>query len=284
MRRRTGTVGARQAAIFLAGVAAFIGGPLVWYATPWPTEAASYAWRQWHMPRIALALDRRDAPLAMEIGNAYFGAVIIGRHVPKYDPALAKRAFKRALAIRPGILWGHYSLARIAFTEGDFVTAFREIDAELTANPANLRSLYIRGLIYGYRDAPGDLAKAEADFARFVEWLPTEWAGYNDLAWILAKEGKYAEIETLVARAFEKVPRGRENPWLWNQLGVARLNLGDKGGAREAFAQALTYAERLTPADWRAAYSGNSPESDGEGLAAFLAGIQGNLAAADAIP
>ena len=119
---------------------------------------------------------------------------------------------------------GHYQLARIAFVRSDFDTALREINAELAANPENLRSLYVRGLIYGYRGLLGDLALAESDFTRFTEWAPSEWAGYNDLAWILAKEGKYQEIETVMARALKNVPGGTENPWLWNMLGVARLN------------------------------------------------------------
>lgn len=253
-----------------AGVAA-----VYWYGD----AEARYVWRQWHSPTLAIMLDRGDAPLAMEIGNAYFGSsasIASGA----FDPALAERAFAKAVAIEPGILWGHYSLARIAFAKGDFDTALREINAELAANPENLRSLYIRGLIYGYRGLPGDLALAETDFTHFTIWAPTEWAGYNDLAWILLKEGKYAQVEEVVTHAFANIHGLKENPWLWNELGVARLNLGEKVGARKAFTEALTAAELLTPADWRRAYSGNSPATDQEGLDAFLAGIRDNLAKA----
>ena len=265
-------------AVFLAGAVLFIGGPIAWFATPWPTEAARYAWREWREPVLAIALDRSDARLAMEIGNAYYGAPPLGSRVPRYDPALAKRAFSKALAIKPGILWGHYSLARIAFAEGSFETALADINAELVANPENLRSLYIRGLIYGYRDRPGDLAHAESDFTRFTSWAPLEWAGHNDLAWILTKEGQYAEVEDVIKRAFAQVPEGRENPWLWNALGVARLNASDAEGAAEAFGEALARARELTPADWRRAYSGNNPARDAAGLEAFVSGILENLA------
>ena len=183
--------------------------------------------------------------------------------------------------IEPGILWGHYSLARVAFTKGDFTTALTEINAELAANPANLRALYVRGLIYGYRGHPGDLYLAELDFERFTEWAPTEWAGYNDLAWILAKEEKYEEMARVAERALVRVPMGNRNPWLWNALGVARLNLAQNKEARDAFTQALAYAEGLTPADWRGAYSGNNPAGDVGGLEAFVAGIEKNLAVVD---
>ncbi len=277
MRRHTGReIGLWQGVLFLAGIAVFVGGPLIWLASPWPTEAARYVWREWRHPVLAIALDRSDAALLMEIGNAYFGSSA-SIASSAYDPKLAKRAFEKAVRVDPSILWGHYQLARIAFAESDFKTALVEINTELAANPENLRSLYVRGLIYGYRGLPGDLTLAESDFTRFTAWAPSEWAGYNDLAWVLAKEGKYVEIESVMARALKSVPGGKENPWLWNMLGVARLNLGDARGATTALTSALTYASRLTPADWRAAYSGNSPTGDEEGLEAFRAGIQKNL-------
>lgn len=260
--------------IFGAGALLF-GGAVAVYM--FGDAEARYLWRRWQEPALAIALTRSDASFLMEIGNAYFGTVVIGRAQSRYSPALARRAFQKAVAIEPDILWGHYSLARIAFTEGDFAEALTEIDAELAANPENLRALYIRGLIYGYRGFTGDLYLAELDFTRFVEWAPSEWAGYNDLAWILAKEGKYSEIERLMVRAFKEVPGGQENPWLWNVLGVARLNLGEHAGAATALTKALSYAGRLTLTDWRRAYSGNSPTSDSGGLDAFLAGIRDNL-------
>lgn len=253
------------------------------FAVYWYGDAgARYVWRQWRQPVLAIALDRGDAALLMAIGNRYYGSTLASEE-PLHSPALAKAAFRKALRIEPGILWGHYSLARIAFTEGDFATALAEINAELAANPENLRSLYIRGLIYGYRGRPGDLVLAEFDFTRFTTWAPTEWAGYNDLAWILSKEGKYAEVESTMARALKNVPGAGENPWLWNMLGVARLNQGDRSGAASAFAEALAYTKRLTLADWRRAYSGNDPAGDEAGLAAFVAGIEKNEAAAEGV-
>lgn len=266
--------------VFLLGVAVFVASFVVWFATPWPTEAARYAWRQWRAPQLALALDRTDAPLAMAIGNTYFGTAPLGNGIPAYDPALAKSAFEKALSIEPGVLWGHYSLARIAFAKGDFAGALREINAELAANPDNLRSLYVRGLIYGYRGKPGDLALAESDFHRFTLWAPTEWAGYNDLSWILAKEGKYGDIASLMQRAFASVPEGSENPWLLNELGLAELNLGQYAAAQVTLVKAQAAAAALTEGDWRHAYSGDSPATDQAGLAAFRAAVAENLARA----
>lgn len=265
-------------ALATTGLALFAGALAVWW---YGDAAARYAWREWREPALALALDRGDAALMMEIGNAYYGVASIGDAPPRYSPAIARRAFTKALAIEPGILWGHYTLARIAFAEGDLETALRQINAELAAHPENLRALYVRGLIYGYRGLPGDLARSEADFIRFVEWAPSEWAGYNDLAWILAKEGKYEEMRQVVKRALLRTPAGNRNPWLLNALGTAELNVGAPAAAAAAYAEALAYAELLTPLEWRQAYSGSNPRGDAGGLEAFVAGIRENLARAE---
>ena len=99
-----------------------------------------------------------------------------------------EQSYQKAIAIKPDIFWCHYQLARIYFMKGDFNKALEEIDKELKAHPENLRSLYVRGLIFGYR---GDFVAAEKDFNHFINWAPKEWAGYNDLAWVLDKQGKY---------------------------------------------------------------------------------------------
>src|SRR3989338_315442 len=125
---------------------------------------------------VFFAWERIDPKLEMQTGNYYFNG-------GAYDLEKAEEAFKRALRADPKILWGHYQLARIYFVKGEKEKALKEINKELEANPANLRSLYVRGLINGYS---GDLKNAEEDFRRFTLWAPKEWAGYNDLAWILA--------------------------------------------------------------------------------------------------
>lgn len=214
----------------------------------------------------------------MFIGNYYFNGVIGSR---EYNPDIAEKAYKKAVSINPKILWGHYQLARIYFIKGDFKGAIEEIKKELEANPENLRSLYVRGLIYGYRNQAGDLEKAEADFRRFTFWAPSEWAGYNDLAWVLSKQGKYIEAEKTINRALREISDGGSNPWLWNALGVAQLNLKKYSGAAGSFKKAKELAEKLTTNDWSRAYPGNNPSTGGEGLSAFLKAISENLRRAE---
>ena len=235
---------------------------------------ARFAWQKYRSPKMAILLDGSDANLAMFIGNYYFNGVIGGG---KYNPDIAEKAYKKAVLINPKILWGHYQLARIIFVEGKYNEALNEINKELEANPENLRSLYVRGLIYGYRNQAGDLEKAEADFLRFTKWAPKEWAGYNDLAWILSKQGKYKEAKEAITAAFREISESENNPWFWNALGVAELNLKKYGAAKTAFEKAESLAKNLTLADWRRAYPGNNPASAESGLSAFRKAIEENL-------
>ncbi len=235
---------------------------------------AKLLWQKYRLPEIAILLDRGNADLAMLIGNYYFNGVIGGG---EYNPNIAEKAFKKAVLINPKILWGHYQLARIIFVKGKYDEALEEISKELEANPENLRSLYVRGLIYGYRNKMGDLEKAESDFGRFILWAPKEWAGYNDLAWILSKQGKYEETEKTINLAFKKILGAKNNPWLWNALGVAQLNLKKYPAAADSFKKAENLAEKLTPEEWLSAYPGNNPASAGEGLSIFLKAISQNF-------
>src|SRR3990167_2854627 len=208
-----------------------------------------------------------DAGFLMRQGNFYFNG-------GAYDLEKAERAFQRAVRIEPGILWGHYQLARIYFVKGNSAKAIEEINKELEANPENLRSLYVRGLIYGFS---GRFGEAEEDFRRFTLWAPKEWAGYNDLAWILAKEGKYREAKEVLLEALKKTGRAEKNSWLWNSLGVAELNLGEYANARKSFTKAKESASMLPLKDWQDAYPGNNPEESARGLADFKRAIEENL-------
>lgn len=239
---------------------------------------ASFVWQKYRLPQVAILFDRSNTELAMFIGSYYFNGVIGSG---EYNLAIAQKAYQKAVSINPKILWGHYQLARIYFVKGNYEQALEEITKELEANPENLRSLYVRGLIYGYRNQAGDLEKAEADFQRFTEWAPSEWAGYNDLAWILSKRGKYKEVKEVIVAALREVSDAENNPWLWNALGVAELNLKEYKNAVLSFEKAKQLAEKLTEEEWHRSYPGNDPATNSEGLSAFLQAIDENLRRAE---
>src|SRR3989344_3908619 len=231
---------------------------------------AKVVWQKYRSASIATTLTK-NAKLALEIGNYYFN----GRG--GYNLEKAESGFRRAIAIDDKILWGHYQLARVYFVKGNLKNALEEINKELVANPANLRSLYVRGLIYGSSEK---LAEAEADFRRFTFWAPTEWGGYNDLAWILAKEGKYADAEKAAAEGIKEATGGDQNAWLWNSLGVAQLNLEKYDEAEKSFRKALELARNMTEDEWARAYPGNNPKGSSGGLRSFKAAVEANLSKA----
>lgn len=243
------------------------------------SRITTLASKYWHIPVSIAAIaffifwqspEKIDANLEMKTGNYYFNG-------GAYDLDKAESAFRRAVSADPNILFGHYQLARIYFVKGDSEKALSEINKELEANPTNLRSLYVRGLIYGYMKR---LAEAEEDFKRFTLWAPKEWAGYNDLAWILAKAGKYAEAEKAADTGIKEANGGGKNAWLWNSLGVSQLNLRKYGEAEKSFRVALELAQNIPEAEWARAYPGNSPKEASGGLKVFKAAIEANLSIA----
>jgi tetratricopeptide (TPR) repeat protein len=240
----------------------------------WRDDLGRLAWQKYHNADWAITLDRNDANLAMEIGSYHFNGVIGGG---KYDLEIAGKAYEKAVSINPQILWGHYQLARISFVKADFGKALTEINKELEGNPENLRSLYVRGLIYAYRGYPGDLEKSEMDFRNFTKWAPSEWAGYNDLAWILQKEKKYKEAEVAIQEAMKNTPNADKNPWLWNSSGVAKLNLKDYISAKSSFDRAKSLAGALSETEWAQSYPGNDPSIVADGLEAFRNAIEENI-------
>ncbi len=218
---------------------------------------------------VALFL-AHEADFAFDIGRRSF-------ELDSYDIPLARKAFEKTVELQPDMLWANYQLARVLFVEGKFDEALAAINKELEYHPNNLRALYVRGLIFAYSN---NLPAAETDFERFVAWVPTEWAGYNDLAWVLGQRGKYTEAKKVMEEAFIKAKDAETNPWLWNTLGVQELNLAEFQSAARSFEKAEELAAVLTEEEWRAAYPGNNPGTIHEGLEEFQSAIEANLARA----
>jgi len=264
--------------IFAILFAVFVGG----FYTPASTLAAWYVWDEWHAGRLALALDRNDASLALAIGSYYFGnQAAIGKAEERpYELPFALRAFGKAITIHPSLPLAHYMRARIEFIQSDFDRAIEDLNAEFVLQPENKRVLYMRGLTYAYRGLPGDLLLAEQDFSAFAAWAPREWAGYNDLAFVLGKEKKYKEAMIILKEGIEKADGGKENPWLWSALGVMELNLDNPAAALASFTKAQSFSETLTETDWQRAYPGNKSILAEKGIENMKMGIAKNIVTA----
>ena len=258
----------------VAAVLGLLGGGYWALHSPLDAQLAQWLWRRQDY-NLAYHLNYANEQVALDEGSYYFGN-------GQYDPARAAVAYELALRLHPGVLWGHYQLGRIAFVQGHFADALKELNAEMQANPGNLRALYERGLVYLYRGEKGDLARSQADFTRFIAWAPTEWGGYNDLAYVLTKEEQYAKAESVITSAMQHVPNAQGVPWLWNSLGLAQLNERHYADAVDSFTRALALAKKVTPQEWNRAYSANDPSSAQQSIESFQTAIEANIRAARA--
>lgn len=68
---------------------------------------------------------------------------------------------------------------------------------------------------------------------RAVAWNPEQWVTMNNLAWILAEEGRVAEAREWMDRAMEN-EEARNNAGVWDTEAAVRRAEGDEAGAREA--------------------------------------------------
>lgn len=254
--------------VVVSVVVLVVGGLLVGQRDLW----AAFAWDYFGSDTVALALNKSNPNLPMQIGLCYFGGTC------RYDLDMAEIAFKKALEADETAWTAHYQLGRIAFIKGEFGDAISYLNRELELHPEFLRALYIRGLVYGYRDYPGDLARAEEDFKGFVEWAPEEWAGYNDLAWIQTRMEKFEDAAATVRRGFEAVGWVKNgNPWLYSTLGTAEMNSGNYEEAKEAFLTARKWAEQVNAEYFLSAYPGNDSRNAQELYEQYLATLAFNL-------
>ena len=225
---------------------------------------ARLAWQKYHLAPVASLLNRRDAKLAFDLGNYYFGG-------GEYDLALAEEEYKRAGVLDTQLLGPRYQLSRVAFLQGDFSKARSLINEEISLHPDFKRSFYVRGLIEGYA---GNSPQAENDFKKFLEWDSQSWAAHNDLAWIYFQKGEYEKAKVVAEEGLKFNP---QNPWLLNALGVALLNMNKMGDAKAAFQKALSASRRLSSQDFKKAYPGHDPGGADLRLSSFVEILENNL-------
>jgi tetratricopeptide (TPR) repeat protein len=188
----------------------------------------------------------------------------------RYDLLSSERYLTSAERIDPSLYLVHYQLARVYFLTTRYTLALNEVNKEIKNSPNFSRNYYLRGLIYGYDKK---LPEAASDFEEFINREPDEWAGYNDLAWILFQLGDYRGVK----ESMEQILVSVRNAWLLNAYGVALLNLGELEAAHNAFTEARELASRMSPEEWGTAYIGNDPRIYGTGLEEMRRNIDENL-------
>ncbi|MBI1999072.1 MAG: tetratricopeptide repeat protein [Parcubacteria group bacterium] len=241
---------------------------------PSQNTLARFAWNVTANERVVAAVGSYDGALYKSIGDHFISG-------GAYDRAKALRAYETARALDAELPGVNFQIARIHFLNGFFTQALMEARKEEKIAPNDVRTDYLLGLIYGYRDYAGDLEKAAGYFARFLAANPYEWAGYNDLAWVYLKGKKIETARAAVLTAFDTLPHTRKtNPWLWTTLGIAELNLKEHNKAKEAFENAARIAEEMSPDAFWSAYPGNNPRNAAAAFGQFKSSLYFNLGVA----
>ena len=167
----------------------------------------------------------------------------------------------------------HHELARIAFLSGDFDTAMKEINVQITQHGTSTpNSFYVRGLIEGYM---GNYTDAARDYEIFFEYNPHNWATINDYAWVLLKAGRSQDAAKLTTIGLEMFP---DNAWLLNSNAIALYEIGNVTQSRTQAEKAKSAVALLTERDWILSYPGNDPGIALQGLATFKSATINNLA------
>lgn len=234
---RTATISAMQ--MRLVGVGAILTLAVVLW---WPQALSVYE-------NVAFAL----AP-SVERASAYGARHFSASNTRLYDIVRAEYFYRHAEALDAEYPYVNHQLARIEFLKGNFHTALSYINKEIELHGENeANAYYVRGLIEGYM---GRYAEAAADYERFLQDRPRNWAALNDYAWVLLKAERFDDAARVTTRALELFPN---NAWLLNSHAIALYELGDLSVALASARAAVDASDAVSEAEWLQAYPGNDP-------------------------
>jgi tetratricopeptide (TPR) repeat protein len=156
-----------------------------------------------------------------EVGKALFGLVTAGlvRRVGKRERK-SPRAEARARVDE------HRNLGVAFYRTGMYDEAVRELRQVLELEPEALDAEFFLGLVSLRR---GDLEAAEKKFTEIMERGAVQPAVYNDLALVLAGQGKLVQAAALLDEGLE---RTKAHPKLLLTKAVCQLKLGDSAACK----------------------------------------------------
>ena len=145
----------------------------------------------------------------------------------------AKAAYAKALELDPKNAEAKGALATLRANDGDRAGAIAQYDeaAELAENPAPWVYLAAQLAL-----ATGDAAGAETRLRRVVKEDPGHVGARNDLAWLLAEQGKELDAALALALAAQRLD---PTPDVLDTLGWVYLKRGQSSEAVKAFEQAV---------------------------------------------
>lgn len=150
------------------------------------------------------------------------------------DRAGARQHFEEALRMDPVNVPALENLARLDVQERRREEAEKHVRRLLTLNPRNQIANYILGSLQVFN---GQYALAEASYRVAMNAQTTATPDVlNDLAWVLAQQGKYKEALTYALTATKEQ---EHNGSVWDTLGYIQLKLGDLTNAEKSLQKAI---------------------------------------------
>lgn len=231
---------------------------------PYQKITAEYLWQKTHNDTVALLLYPSNIQFRFSIAEYYLSNA-------GYDIEKAKKRYQEVINEDPSFYLAHFQLARIYFIQGKPALAMDHIRTTLKLQPDFKQGYYLYGLISGFSD---NTTEAIYGFEEYMKRDDFNWAGYNDLAWVYFRSGRFEKSLELAKKGLEKSPG---NAWLLNMQGLSLMNLGEHEQAHVVFTLAKESSEKLTPEIWGKSYPGNDPKIYAAGLQKMREAISHNL-------
>ena len=147
----------------------------------------------------------------------------------------AELSFKNALNKEPSRLSSRNYLAALDFQTHRLDDALRELDQSIKLDPTQPRAFYLRGVIL---ENMGELTEAKESYTQALNLDPDLETAANNLAYILANEGRDLEVALNWARVARR--RQPDNPSTADTLGWVYYKLGSYVLARNQLQLAVS--------------------------------------------
>ena len=193
-------------------------------------------------PAAALTRVERQALLEPRSAELQF---LLGRvSQASGNPQRAEQAYRKALEINPNLAGPYVALGQIYGSAKEYQRAIGELDQALAKNPDQPVALMLWSIA---QQMGGEQAKAREGYEKLLKTNPRFAPAANNLAWMIAEEGKDLGRAQLLASGAREAAPG--DPQIADTLGWVMYKQGAYPGAeallREAAEKLPTNAEVL---------------------------------------
>jgi len=150
----------------------------------------------------------------------------------------AEKAFKNALAKDPNRNSSRGYLTADYIQSGRVDEALKELEELIKRNPSEPTAHATKGLLF---EKQGNLEEAKRNYTQALELDPNAWDAANNLAYILAEEGRQLDVALRWAQVARK--NQPDNPTVADTLGWVYYKLGSYVLARDQ----IQFAVSKTP-------------------------------------